>query len=163
MTMNRGDRLTSLLPPIAVREFELPDALAVEEILRKSPEAAVWSLRSIEQLKQRGELAWVVESDGAIRGFLVTRAVMREAEILNLSVHPAKRRAGLATLLLQEAMAEFQSLGVAKIFLEVRESNAAAIAFYGTQGFVKEGLRPRYYRDPDEGALLMTRAMAIVP
>jgi hypothetical protein len=62
-----------------VRRFEPQDALAVEGILRKSPEAAAWSLKSIEQLSQRGELAWVIETDGAVHGFLVSRTVVGSA------------------------------------------------------------------------------------
>jgi ribosomal-protein-alanine acetyltransferase len=142
-----------------VRRFEPRDALAVEGILRKSPEAAAWSLKSIEQLNQRGELAWVIETDGAVRGFLVSRTVVGEAEVLNLSVDPGKRRAGNASALLQRAVADFRGLRVTKIFLEVRESNRAAIAFYAKHGFVKTGQRPAYYRDPDEDAVLMMREL----
>jgi ribosomal-protein-alanine acetyltransferase len=142
-----------------VRKFESRDARAVDEILRKSPEAAAWSLKSLEQLDRRGELAWVIEIAGEVAGFLVARAVVAEAEILNLSIDPVKRRAGNANALLQEGIAEFRRLHVRKIFLEVRESNTAAMHFYEKNGFVRNGLRPAYYQNPTEAAVLMMREL----
>jgi tRNA threonylcarbamoyladenosine biosynthesis protein TsaB len=142
-----------------VRKFESRDAQAVEQILRKSPQAAAWSRKSLEQLIGRGELAWVIETAGGVVGFLVARAVVAEAEILNLSIEPEERRAGNATALLQEGMAEFRRLGVRKIFLEVRESNLAAISFYERNAFVRNGLRLAYYQNPTEAAVLMMREL----
>jgi ribosomal-protein-alanine acetyltransferase len=142
-----------------VRKFEVRDARAVEEILRKSPEAAAWTLNSLERLRLRGELAWVIETDRSIGGFLVARAIAQEAEILNLSVDPAKRRAGNATALLLEALNECRELHVKKIFLEVRESNVPAISFYEKLGFVETGRRPDYYQSPSEAAVLMMREL----
>jgi ribosomal-protein-alanine acetyltransferase len=142
-----------------VRAFEVCDAAAVEEILRKSPEAAVWTLNSLERLRLRGEIAWVIEIEGAISGFVVARTVGYEAEILNLSVDPAKRRAGYATALLHAALAEFQRLRIKTAFLEVRESNLSAISFYVKHGFVQNGSRPAYYQSPTEAAVLMKREL----
>jgi [ribosomal protein S18]-alanine N-acetyltransferase len=142
-----------------VRKFESRDAQAVEEILRKSPEAAAWSRKSLEQLNGRGELAWVIEIAGEVVGFLVARAVVAEAEILNLSIDPERRRAGNATALLQEGITEFRRLHVRKIFLEVRESNLSAISFYERNAFVRNGLRPAYYQSPPETAVLMMREL----
>ena len=143
----------------AVRRFKPSDAPAVEAILGKSPEAAAWSLNSLERLRLRGELAWVVEARGAVTGFLVARTVADEAEILNLSVDPAKRREGNATALLLAALEEFHRLRSKKSFLEVRESNGPAISFYEKHGFVRNGRRPGYYKNPAEAAVLMMREL----
>jgi ribosomal-protein-alanine acetyltransferase len=89
----------------------------------------------------------------------VMRTVAQEAEILNLSVDPAKRRTGNATALLFEALKECRELHVRKIFLEVRESNLTAISFYKRQGFIENGTRPGYYQDPAEAAVLMMREL----
>jgi ribosomal-protein-alanine acetyltransferase len=142
-----------------VRKFQVRDAPAVQEILRKSPEAAEWTLNSLERLRLRGELGWVIETGGGVCGFLVIRTVAQEAEILNLSVHTAERRAGNATVLLREALAECRELHVKKIFLEVRESNGPAISFYLKHGFVRNGRRPAYYQNPTEAAVLMMREL----
>jgi [ribosomal protein S18]-alanine N-acetyltransferase len=142
-----------------VRKFESRHATGVAKILRQSPEAAEWSLKSIEQLDQRGEIGWVVDSDGAVSGFLVARAVVSEAEILNLCVDPEKRRTGNAAALLQAAIAELQRLRVETVFLEVRASNQPALSFYEKHGFAPNGRRPAYYQNPTEDAVLMMREL----
>jgi [ribosomal protein S18]-alanine N-acetyltransferase len=141
------------------RKFEVRDAPAVEAILRRSPEAAAWTLNSLERLQLRGEVGWVIDWGGAVCGFLVIRTVAQEAEILNLSVDPARRRAGNATALLLAALRECRALRVKKIFLEVRESNLPAISFYEKHGFVRNGRRAAYYQNPTEAAVLMMREL----
>jgi [ribosomal protein S18]-alanine N-acetyltransferase len=143
----------------SIRRFEARDAGSVGEILAISPEAAAWTVKSLEQLNARGELGWVIEENGKVAGFLVVRAVVAEAELLNLCVAPDKRRSGLAEALLNEAVAELRRTRVDRLFLEVRESNTPAISFYDKHNFRKTGSRPGYYRDPDEAAVLMMKEL----
>ena len=91
-----------------VRRFDARDAAAVGEILAASPEAAAWSVKSLEQLDKRGELGWVTEESSRVEGFIVVRAIVAEAEILNLGVAPERRRTGLAKGMLDEAIAELR-------------------------------------------------------
>jgi ribosomal-protein-alanine N-acetyltransferase len=142
-------------PKSLVRNFELRDAQAIEQIVKKSSEAATWSSESYRELDRRGQSAWVVEADGAVCGFLVARTVADQGEILNLAVDPASRRAGNASALLHRAVAEFRRQGITDVFLEARESNTAAISFYESRGFVRTGRRPDYYQNPAEAAVLM--------
>jgi [ribosomal protein S18]-alanine N-acetyltransferase len=142
-----------------IRRFEPRDADAVQKILANSPEAAAWTVKSLEQLNQRGELGWVIEDKKKVAGFLVVRAVVAEAEILNLCVAPEKRRSGLAEALLTAAIAELHRARVDRLFLEVRESNTPAISFYEKHEFRKTGRRPGYYRTPDEAAVLMMKEL----
>jgi len=143
----------------SIRRFDAGDAAAVGEILASSPQAAAWTVKSLEQLNKRGELGWVIEDANKIAGFLVVRAVVAEAEILNLCVAPDKRRTGLAESLLTEAIAELRRARVDRLFLEVRESNTPAISFYEKHAFRETGRRPGYYRDPDESAVLMMKEL----
>ena len=145
----------------AIRRFDARDAAAVGEILASSPEAAAWSVNSLERLNLRGELGWVIEDEnaGKLAGFLVVRAVVAEAELLNLCVAPEKRRTGLAAALLHEAVDELRRTRVERLFLEVRESNTPAISFYEKHQFRETGRRPGYYRDPSEGAVLMMKEL----
>ena len=69
----------------------------------------------------------------------------------------ANRRAGVATSLVTALMRIYSQRGVRKIFLEVRESNEGAIAFYEGLGFRQVGRRPDYYREPGEAALILAR------
>ena len=142
-----------------IRRFEARDAGAVGYILASSPQAAAWTVKSLEQLNQRGELGWVIEEQGEVVGFLVARAVVAEAEILNLCVAAEKRRSGLAEALLNEAVAELRRSRVDRLFLEVRESNTPAISFYEKHTFRETGRRPGYYRDPTEAAVLMMKEL----
>jgi [ribosomal protein S18]-alanine N-acetyltransferase len=157
--MNPEHILFQSRDPALVRKFGPRDAPAVAEILRGSPQAAEWSVKSIEQLDQRGEIGWVVENDGDVTGFLVARAIEEEAEILNLCIDPAKRRIGNATALVRVALTQLPRLGAKVLFLEVRETNLPAISFYEKHSFVKDGYRPGYYQNPTEAAVLMRREL----
>jgi ribosomal-protein-alanine N-acetyltransferase len=143
-----------------IRRFDARDAAAVGEILSSSPQAAAWTVKSLEQLNIRGELGWVIEDKKSVAGFLVVRAVVAEAEILNLCIAPEKRRSGLAESLLDVAVAELRRTRVDRLFLEVRESNTPAISFYQKHKFRETGRRPGYYRNPDEAAVLMMKELS---
>ena len=146
-------------PNAAVRKFTPQDAEAVQEIAKRSPEAAQWSREAYAALNDHGHSAWVAEAGGTICGFFIARVFSDEAEVLNLAVDPAKRRAGIANALLNEAFAEFRRRAVRRVFLEVRESNSAALRFYEKQGFARTGQRAGYYREPAEAAVLMRREL----
>jgi ribosomal-protein-alanine acetyltransferase len=145
---------------LTIRAFREADAAAVTEILRASPEASQWTEWGLKELLGwRGVLALVSEDDRTVTGFLIGREVAGEAEILNLAVLVAKRRRGEGGALLKAAMDELRARHVSRVFLEVRESNEAATAFYEKQGFSKTGRRAGYYRDPDEAAIRMERRL----
>ncbi len=97
------------------------------------------------------------EGDGQNAWFLIARQIGDEAEIMNLAVRFAHRRKGEGGALMTAACEELALRQVSRVFLEVRESNRAGISFYEKHGFAKMGHRPNYYRDPDDGAVLMER------
>ena len=138
---------------ILIRPLAPLDLPAIEAILKQSPEAAPWSPTTCEELRPNDYLAWVAEVHGAVAGFVVARAVSEEAEILNLAVDPPRRRRGYARALLHHALAALAHLGAQNVFLEMRESNLSAIAFYHSLGFRNSGRRTGYYRYPDEAAV----------
>ena len=99
----------------------------------------------------------IAEIDGRIAGFLVARQTFpaadgspAEREILNVAVANRYRRQGIGTALLQNELGRR-----AVCFLEVRESNGAALALYRKLGFVEVGRRPQYYDAPVETAIVM--------
>lgn len=140
----------------AIRALLPDDAAAVAEILRKAPEAVFWPEASVrEVLEWKGILGLASEARGELIGFLIARQVKEEAEVLNLAVMPQSRRKGEGGALLRTAVVEFRKRGVSHVFLEVRESNAAGIAFYGKHRFSQVGRREGYYRDPVEAAIVM--------
>ena len=142
----------------AIRAFRAKDAAALMSILRDSPEAANWTQASYRELMNSpGAVAFVSESDGGVTGFVIGRQVVDEAEVLNLAVGSLARRKGQGSALLKAALEEFRVLGVRRVYLEVRESNVAARAFYAKHGFSQTGKRLKYYRKPEEAAIVMEK------
>jgi ribosomal-protein-alanine acetyltransferase len=144
---------------VKIRPLELRDLDAVLAIQSASPEAARWSRADYERVAQGDFSGWVVASVAGLVGFLVARRAADEVEILNLAIAPETRRLGAATLLLDQALSASKNAGARRAFLEVRDSNIAAILFYERQGFSGSGRRPNYYSDPVEDALVLTRSL----
>lgn len=78
-------------------------------------------------------------------GFAIGRVAADEAELLLLGVIAAERRQGMATCLLRQVIEHARVAGCRHLFLEVAETNQAAQALYGAQGFTVVGRRPNYY------------------
>ena len=93
--------------------------------------------------------------NGAILGYAVLSAVLDEGNLDNIAVVPEARRRGVGEALLS-AMIGFSRENLSVLMLEVRASNAPAIALYGKHGFAVVGRRKNYYNAPKEDAILMT-------
>jgi [ribosomal protein S18]-alanine N-acetyltransferase len=141
-------------PAVTVRRMSASDASAAHSILKESPESSIWSKESVLESVSHG-IAWAAELDGRVAGILIGRAAADEFEILNLAVGKACRRRGIATQLVRFALEHVRAAGARRTYLEVRASNAGAIAFYARMGFLECGRRPNYYRDPMEDAVLL--------
>ena len=85
-----------------------------------------------------------------------------ESELANLAVLPAARNRGIGGMLLKSALTAAEDRGSVEMYLEVRASNASAIALYTSHGFSEVGRRRGYYRKPVEDALVLRRAPAPV-
>lgn len=94
--------------------------------------------------------------DGRIAAMVVSWIIVDEMHIATIATHPDFRRLGIGEQILTEALVDGRALGARLAFLEVRASNEAAQAMYRKFGFRTTGKRPRYYRDNNEDAILMT-------
>ncbi|MBM4186469.1 MAG: ribosomal-protein-alanine N-acetyltransferase [Gemmatimonadetes bacterium] len=115
-----------------------------------------WSREALgELLGASGTTALVATTAaaGTVVGYLIARAVLDEAEILNVVVLPGARRAGLGGQLIGRGLEALVQLGARAIFLEVRESNRVARDLYERHGFRPIGVRAAYYRSPVEDAI----------
>jgi ribosomal-protein-alanine N-acetyltransferase len=128
---------------------DLPTVMEIDALSLPRPwSAGIW----------RGELGspyglYLVIEDGAgIFGHIGVRHVLGELHITTIAVRPEYRRRGHARALIGAALAAYPNAG--HVHLEVRPTNAAAVALYESLGFKTTGHRPRYYGDED--ALLMT-------
>jgi ribosomal-protein-alanine N-acetyltransferase len=142
---------------IEIRRAVAGDAREISNVAKASPGAALWTEQQFLEAAAGNCSGWVAVQDGRIAGFLFARIAADEAEVLNLAVAQEIRGRGAGARLLHAAMEFAREGGAKKLFLEVRESNAAAIAFYKRAGFEDSGRRKGYYRDPTEDACVLTR------
>lgn len=101
----------------------------------------------------------VAVTGGEVVGYVVARAVVDEGEILNLAVAPAHQRRGVGQKLARAALDRLGASGARTVYLEVRESNAAARHLYESLGFEVFARRSNYYRRPVEAALVLKAAI----
>jgi len=144
-----------------IREMTPQDAAAVAGVLAASSGASQWSAAEILLLARGGTRIWVVEEASQIVAALAARAAADEVEVLNLGVTPSWRRRGVGRSLMDTALAAAGQAGARQVFLEVRESNQGARAFYAALGFAETGRRRGYYHDPAEDALVLSRPVPI--
>ena len=132
----------------------LPQIAQLERICFSSP----WSEDALAQVLYDENASFIVAqgSDGTVLGYAGLQAVLDEGYIDNVAVRPEYRRQGVADALLG-VFERFAQVHLAFLTLEVRASNAPAIALYEKHDFVRAGLRKGYYTGPREDAVIMTR------
>jgi ribosomal-protein-alanine N-acetyltransferase len=142
----------------AVEEADLPRIMEIEAAGFRHP----WS-----EALLRAELGHAWSSlvaalapgpDGGERivGYLISWLVHDEVHILNVGTAPEARRSGVARALMDQAVEMGRRRGARLATLEVRRSNAPAIALYRSLGYREVGVRPRYYAEEGEDAIVMT-------
>jgi ribosomal-protein-alanine N-acetyltransferase len=114
-----------------------------------------------ELFENQNSLQWVAEArqpdgTGRVVGMVVVWLVVDEAHIATIAVHPDFRGRGIAQELLCAALIESIEKGMHRATLEVRAHNLAAQRLYRRFNFREAGIRPRYYRDNFEDALIMS-------
>ena len=97
----------------------------------------------------------LTDESGKAAAFCACWHLVDELHINSLAVAPGRRRAGIATALMRDVLARSQEEGAARATLEVRRSNGAARALYERLGFTVEAIRPDYYTNPREDALIL--------
>lgn len=97
-----------------------------------------------------------VDGDGTVLGYAMMAAALDEGSLESIAVAPSCRRQGVADALLAAVTGFGREQQLTSLTLEVRASNAPAIALYEKHGFVMVGRRKNYYRSPKEDAILMT-------
>ena len=140
---------------IIVRKMQPEDLLQVCEI-EKDNFSLPWSEKSFLESMERNDTVFLVALNGEeVAGYLGCYCVAGEGEITNVAVKSSYRRQGIGGKLLETLYEEAKVLHTQEFFLEVRESNEAAIGLYSRQGFVKEGVRKNFYEKPVENAVIM--------
>lgn len=132
---------------------DVPGVGIVERLSFDTP----WSDESFLSELLYNQLAWycVLEYRGQIIGYGGFWAIAGEGHITNIAVHPDFRGNGLGRYLVVEMLKAGDEKGCSKYTLEVRPGNKAAVALYESLGFRGVGIRPKYYQDTGEDALIM--------
>ena len=142
-------------------EFRIVDVSAehirqIEEIERDCF-SRPWTAEQLKSQMSDAQHEFIAAvGDGRVLGYVGLMYVLDEGYISNVAVHPDARRQGIGDALIDVLAAKAAELELAFLTLEVRESNAPAIALYAKHGFHPVGKRKNYYDAPKEDAVLMT-------
>lgn len=140
-----------------IRPMTANDLVAVVD-LERAAQSTPWTTEhfaaELANPAARTDLCW---RNGRLAGFLCWWLVAGEAQIQNVATAPAFRRQGVAARLLTHVLAECRRRGFESAWLEVRVSNAPAIALYERFGFVAVGRRRNYYADGEEALVMCYR------
>lgn len=144
-----------------IRGIEVEDLDELVTLAAGSDDAPRWTRREYEQILLAEppllRCGLVAMCSDCLVGFTVASYLLQEsaAEVEGLVVGRPYRRRGIGSALVEACMAWAAKAGASTVRLEVRASNAAAIALYRRQGFSAAGIRPSYYSAPREDALLL--------
>jgi [ribosomal protein S18]-alanine N-acetyltransferase len=142
---------------VLIRKMTLNDleqVVSIDQVSFSLP----WPVRSFqfELTDNMASRSWVAELDGRVIGMIVIWLIVDEAHIATFATHPDYRRQGIGEKLLVHALKSAGAEGARRSFLEVRASNVIAQDMYRKFNFVEDGRRPRYYKDNNEDAILMS-------
>ena len=151
---------------VRVRRMTPADLDRVMEIAQSLKDAPNWPQSAYEtaldpqSAPQRIALVAEGVEAGEVAGFAVASVLPPQAELETIAVAAEAQRRGVGRILFAALAEELGIAPVQELFLEVRASNAPALALYRSLGFRETGRRPRYYVDPVEDALLLTLRLA---
>jgi [ribosomal protein S18]-alanine N-acetyltransferase len=148
-------------PPAAAVEIrrliyaDLPQVVAVERRAFTTP----WSLAMfVLELSKPSGICLAAEVESELVGYLICSRYDTVWHVMNVAVDTDRRRRGIATALIAALLDRVGD--DAQVTLEVRKSNTGALALYERFGFRSAGVRPRYYADNGEDAVIMWRTTA---
>lgn len=140
--------------PMTMEDCE--QVAAIEAVSFSMP----WSLKAFTETVQKANFRYFVAEDaGEIIGYCGFLFVLDEAEIPNVCVKASARQKGVGKKMMSFLLEEATKLGLAVLYLEVRESNVAARRLYESLGFIENGIRKNFYEQPTENAVLMSKAL----
>ena len=143
---------------VKMNESHVSQVAELEKICFSDP----WSENSVASELNNKLAFWLVaEEEGRLAGYVGSQTVCNETDMMNVAVHPDFRRRGIAEALVNALVEELKAMESHCLTLEVRASNAPAIALYEKLGFAEIGRRKNYYRNPREDALILRKEWEI--
>lgn len=159
--MPKSPETNANLPLDAHLERMTVDDIADVVAIERTVFADAWSVESfLAEVERNPEIGWPVvirdeSEEGRVIAYAVTWFIVDEVHIGNIAVHPDHQGRGLGRALLSSILAAGVRRGMVYATLEVRPSNAAALALYESFGFRQVARRKSYYRDNQEDALVL--------
>ncbi len=136
----------------SLKDTDINQILEIERLSFKMP----WSRQAfLNELANQLAHYLVMLDDQMVIGYAGFWQILDEGHITNVALLPNYRGRGLGRRLVGHLIEQAKQLGIAQMTLEVRPSNAAALALYRQFGFSVQGRRPNYYYDTNEDALIM--------
>ncbi|AFP84841.1 ribosomal protein S18-alanine N-acetyltransferase [secondary endosymbiont of Ctenarytaina eucalypti] len=120
---------------------DMSEAWNIEQLSHELP----WSEKTFSENQGRNYLNFKRCVGDRIVAFAITQTVLDEASLFNIAVHPHYQRLGHGSALLDHLITELTQRKVLTLWLEVRESNATALALYHSRGFNEVSIRHHYY------------------
>ena len=139
---------------VTMTSDHVPQVAALEKECFSDP----WSQRSVASELDNPLALWLVwEEDGQVLGYVGSQTVVDETDMMNVAVSAQARRRGIAQALVEALVIQLKQRGSRCLTLEVRTSNAPAIALSEKLGFRQVGRRPNYYSHPKEDGLILRK------
>ena len=137
-----------------MQEGDIKNVARLEEKYFSQP----WSEDGLRHYLENGQTLFIVaKHDSEVAGYAAVLCAADEGNLVSIAVDEEFRNMGIAREILDILYEELVKNGVEKIFLEVRESNEAAISLYRSENFEEIGKRKGFYEKPKEDALLFMR------
>ena len=140
---------------MTIESMTVDDISQVAEIERQIF-SIPWSEKAFKDSMESDNTIYIVaKEDNNVAGYAGMYLSFEEGNITNVAVNPSGRRKGIGEKIVRDILNRAYEKGVRDVFLEVRETNSAAIALYEKIGFKEEGIRKNFYEKPKENALIM--------
>ena len=138
-----------------MKRVHIPAIVDIERQVFKTPWTDEMFVQELEE--NRPTMAYVVLDEDSMIGYMIAWLLRQEVHLINIAVEPSRQRSGVARMMLRYLFDLAAQEKRRFITLEVRESNETAIHLYESFGFKRIGVRPRYYEEDSEGAVVMVR------
>lgn len=146
---------------MTIRPATVRDIPRLIAIAQEASSAGHWTVSQYEQALREGKplrLVLVLDA-GSVQGFIVAAEIAGEWELENIAVTASAQCQGYADRLLTALLEQLRKSLASTIYLEVRVSNEPARSLYEKWGFQQVGVRPGYYHNPSEDAILYKKIL----
>lgn len=142
---------------VPMDKFHVDSVVSIEKNSFPTP----WSRLTFLNEVSGNDFAYYVVAlaNNEVAGYAGMWVILDEGHITTIAVHPDRRREGIGQRLLNNLIEEAKRRGCIKMTLEARPSNFGALELYEKTGFVSFGLRPGYYTDTGEDAVIMWKEL----